>query len=69
MGVGLGVTLANSGDNLCLSASCIQLASLVLSGMNQSVDPCTDFYNFSCGMWAQDNVIPEGMGVFVCVHV
>jgi len=60
VGVGLGVTLANSGDNLCLSASCVQLASLVLSGMNQSVDPCTDFYNFSCGMWAQDNVIPEG---------
>lgn len=28
------------------------------SALNISVDPCVDFYKFSCGLWAQSNPIP-----------
>lgn len=32
--------------------------SLDLRSMDRSVDPCTDFYSYSCGGWKQKNPIP-----------
>ncbi|WP_158942785.1 M13 family metallopeptidase [Granulicella sp. S190] len=32
--------------------------SLDLSSLDRSVDPCTDFYKFSCGGWEKKNPIP-----------
>ncbi len=32
--------------------------SLDLQSMDRSVDPCVDFYKFSCGGWLQHNPIP-----------
>ena len=45
---------------VCTTESCIQLAALILSNLNQSVHPCDDFYNFSCGGWEATHSIPEG---------
>lgn len=47
-------------SNVCLTEGCIQLAAQMTSAMNQSVDPCEDFYQFSCGRWGQSNLIPPG---------
>ncbi|KAI5708639.1 hypothetical protein M8J76_000107 [Diaphorina citri] len=33
---------------ICYSEGCIHTASKLLSNMNQSVDPCQDFYRFTC---------------------
>jgi endothelin-converting enzyme/putative endopeptidase len=33
-------------------------ASLDLTDMDRSVDPCVDFYKFSCGGWMKNNPIP-----------
>src|ERR1700760_1915720 len=32
--------------------------SLDLSSLDRSVDPCVDFYKFSCGGWMKNNPIP-----------
>lgn len=69
--IALGITLgvrssAQTGpstsqdSNTCLTQGCIQLAAQMTAAMNESVDPCEDFYQFSCGNWGQNNFIPPG---------
>ena len=36
------------------------LQQFVLSALNTSVDPCSDFYNFSCGSWIANTPLPPG---------
>jgi len=38
---------------LCLSESCVMAAGTILTSLDRSVSPCDDFYQFSCGGWAQ----------------
>uniref|UniRef100_G1NP86 Peptidase M13 N-terminal domain-containing protein n=1 Tax=Meleagris gallopavo TaxID=9103 RepID=G1NP86_MELGA len=45
----------------CLTAECIEAAAAVLSKINQSVDPCDNFYRFACDGWIYNNPIPEDM--------
>lgn len=45
---------------LCLTEPCITVASMVMGGLDQSVDPCNDFYNFACGGWIKHNPLPDG---------
>ena len=54
---------ANTTDSsLCTTPSCVELAATVLRSMNASIDPCEDFYNYSCGGWEARNTIPSGYG-------
>ena len=51
------------GDSVttCLTESCVQASATILGNIDRSIDPCQDFYNFTCGAWAQKTVIPTGM--------
>merc|ERR1719458_2417007 len=40
-------------DKLCLSESCVMAAGTILASLDRRVSPCDDFYQFSCGGWAQ----------------
>ncbi|XP_055538182.1 neprilysin-1-like [Wyeomyia smithii] len=44
---------------VCLSEECVRTASSLLAAMDQSVDPCVDFFQFACGTWNKKHVIPE----------
>ena len=46
--------------NVCLTQSCVEVAAFILGNLDRSVDPCEDFYNFTCGAWVQKTVIPTG---------
>ncbi|KAJ6647387.1 Neprilysin-2 [Pseudolycoriella hygida] len=43
----------------CLTKQCIVEASDVLKRMNQAVNPCDDFYEFACGTYLKETVIPD----------
>ncbi|XP_063718227.1 endothelin-converting enzyme homolog isoform X2 [Symsagittifera roscoffensis] len=47
---------------LCLTETCVRVAGEILSKMNKSVDPCTDFYTYSCGKWLTETIPPDNYG-------
>ena len=60
-------------QNVCLTDGCIQLSAQIAASMNQSVDPCEDFYEFSCGNWIRNNAIDPGKNLWchqesICMH-
>ena len=38
-------------------------ATLLLNNMDSTLDPCEDFYQYSCGNWLRQTVIPENQGL------
>ena len=38
------------------------IAAALMESMDETVDPCDDFYKFACGGWMRKNVLPRGYG-------
>ncbi|XP_060518791.1 neprilysin-2 isoform X1 [Cylas formicarius] len=49
----------NRESKLCLTPGCVHTASKVLEYMDQSIDPCDDFYEFTCGNFLKKTNIPD----------
>ena len=54
----LAQTGKEAGDAERSAAGLPYRPSLDVSAMDQSIDPCTDFYQYSCGGWKKANPIP-----------
>lgn len=48
----------------CLEESCIHAASSILHSIDQSIDPCDNFYAYSCNSWIKNNPIPDGKSMW-----
>jgi membrane metallo-endopeptidase-like protein 1 len=48
-----------SKNEVCLTPGCIHTASTVLKYMDPTVDPCDDFYQFTCGNFLKTTNIPD----------
>jgi hypothetical protein len=52
----------NKTKNLpkCTSDKCLLVAVSIYKSLNDKIDPCDDFYEYSCGGWTKRNLIPSG---------
>jgi neprilysin len=48
----------DKGD-VCLTSGCVHAASKMLEQLNEDVEPCDDFYNFACGNFVENTIIPD----------
>ncbi|XP_020844584.1 neprilysin isoform X2 [Phascolarctos cinereus] len=53
------VLYATHDDGICKSSDCIKTAARLIQNMDDTVNPCTDFFKYACGGWLKRNVIPE----------
>lgn len=44
-------TLKNQNGQICTSEECLRSAANLRLSMDLKVDPCDDFYKFTCGRW------------------
>lgn len=44
----------------CLTDECYEISKRVLKNIDLSVDPCDDFYQFTCGGWIRDHPLQDG---------
>lgn len=58
------MTLHASRAEVCLTADCVDVSAYILRKMNQSVDPCTDFYTYACGGWESTTFIPPNLAKY-----
>ena len=56
---GLGSS-AESARPLCTTKACVTAASSILNSLDESIDPCEDFYQYACGGWIRSHPIPSG---------
>ena len=45
--------------NTCKSTDCYKAANFILDNLNQSVNPCNNFFQFSCGAWVNRHSVEE----------
>lgn len=51
--------------NVCNTAECLEIAARFTRNINESVDPCEDFFHFACDGWIRDNPIPPSENEYI----
>lgn len=49
----------DNASEFCLTPGCIHASSLMLEQLDETVEPCDDFYNFACGRFIRESIIPD----------
>ncbi|XP_016836925.1 neprilysin-2 [Nasonia vitripennis] len=49
----------NACHEFCSSLSCQNEASFFINNIDQNIDPCEDFYQFACGNFIKNAIIPD----------
>ncbi|XP_060072891.1 neprilysin-like [Ylistrum balloti] len=61
LAVVLAVNQAQDDDkqDVCLTRDCTESAARMLNNLDTTVEPCENFFDFACGTWRKQNIIPE----------
>ncbi|KAL0094245.1 hypothetical protein F4703DRAFT_1727279 [Phycomyces blakesleeanus] len=49
----------NHTEIICLEPHCILSAASILQDVNPDLDPCDDFYAYTCSNWIDNHVLPD----------
>ena len=60
--VGKVQTRQVGGRNICLSKECVAASHKLFQNMDVRINPCDDFYEFSCGNFIKEATIPDDKG-------
>ncbi len=57
----LNIVTINKSEksDICLSSGCVKVAASILERIDANVDPCQDFYMFSCANFIHNNAVPD----------
>lgn len=62
--------LNSSQSNLCITKGCVKTSALILDLIDDNVDPCDNFYEFACGKFLRNTLIPDDkIAVMSFIHV
>ncbi|KAK4879925.1 hypothetical protein RN001_008071 [Aquatica leii] len=61
-------TIQDDTDDICMSPGCVQAAAKTLSYMDTEANPCEDFYQFACGAFEKNTLIPEDKNSISTFH-
>lgn len=63
-------TLNSSQSNLCMTKGCVKTSAQILDLIDDNVDPCDNFYEFACGKFLRNTMIPDDkIAVMSFIHV
>lgn len=63
-------TLNSSQSNLCMTKGCVKTSAQILDLIDDNVDPCDNFYEFACGKFLRNTLIPDDkIAVMSFIHV
>ncbi|GFQ99250.1 endothelin-converting enzyme 2 [Trichonephila clavata] len=54
------IRLHDADKKYCTTAGCVMAAANILNSLDQTVDPCEDFYQYACGGWKRSNPLLDG---------
>lgn len=53
------ITASPSQSQLCVAETCLDRSLWIMRAVDNTTDPCTDFYQFACGKWISNAVMPS----------
>lgn len=59
--------IRNKNAKVCTHEHCRRVSDEILRSINISVNPCDNFFEYSCGSWIKNHTIPKGRSQFSAI--
>ncbi|CAF4126552.1 unnamed protein product [Adineta steineri] len=56
-------------NELCVTPYCVKAANYLIESIDETVEPCEDFYQFVCGTWIKNSRIPDDSATFDSLQI